>query len=90
MIDQSFLIYFFAGVIQDFLATLNLRFTAKDKVVLAAISAFLTQVVTMVVLYNILTRLDAEKSIVAIITYSLGIAVGTVLGMQLNIGKTNS
>lgn len=83
---MQFIIYFIAGVVQDFLLTLNWRFMAKEKAILASIFSFLTTIVSLVVLYNILTRLDQERSIIAIIVYSLGIATGTFLGMKTKIG----
>jgi len=83
---MQFIIYFIAGVIQDFLLTLNWRFMAKDKAILASLFSFLTTIISFVVLYNILTRLDQERSLIAIIVYSLGIATGTFLGMKTKIG----
>lgn len=78
-------LYFFAGLLQDFLATLNVRFIANEHVILASLTSFLTTVVTMLVLYNILSNLDEERSIVAIIVYSAGIALGTIVGMAAKI-----
>ncbi|MFA5773565.1 MAG: DUF5698 domain-containing protein [Candidatus Paceibacterota bacterium] len=83
---MQFIIYFIAGVIQDFLLTLNWRFMAKDKAILASLFSFLTTIISFVVLYNILTKLDQERSIIAIVVYSLGIAAGTFLGMKNKFG----
>jgi len=83
---MQFVIYFFAGVLQDFLLTLNWRFMAKDKAILASLFSFLTTIISFVVLYNILTRLDQERSIIAIVIYSFGIATGTFLGMKNKLG----
>ena len=83
---MQFIIYFFAGVVQDFLLTLNWRYMAKDKIWGASLFSFLTTIISFVVLYNILTRLDQERSIVAIVVYSIGIATGTFLGMKTKIG----
>ena len=82
---MQFLIYFLAGILQDFLLTLNWRFMAKDKAILASLFSFLTTIISFVVLYNILTRLDQERSIIAIVIYSFGIATGTFLGMKTKI-----
>jgi len=41
----------------------------------------------MVVLYNILNELDSQRSILAILIYSVGIATGTYLAMKFKIGK---
>lgn len=80
-------LYFLAGMLQDFLLTLNWRFIAKDKVVYAVLFSFLTTVISMLVIYNIITRLDSDKSIVAIIIYALGIASGTLIAMKVKIDK---
>jgi hypothetical protein len=79
------IIYFFAGVLQDFLATINVRYIAKNKILAAIFTSFLVTVVGLLVLYNILTNLDSQRSIIAIIVYALGIAVGTFLAMKFKI-----
>jgi uncharacterized protein YebE (UPF0316 family) len=80
------IIYFIVGVIQDFFFTLNSRYIAKDKIIPAVIFSLLTVLMSMLVLYNILNELDPEKSIISIIIYSFGIAMGTFLAMKLKIG----
>ena len=82
----TLLVYFSVGVIQDFLFTLNTKYVAKDKVAPAVISSFLTVIVSMLVLYNILSELDSKRSIVSIIVYCSGIAVGTFVGMKFKFG----
>ncbi len=79
------IVYFFAGVLQDFLFTLNLRYVAKSKVFFAVLTSFLVTVVSLLVLYNILTNLDSQRSIIAIMVYALGIAAGTFLAMKFKI-----
>jgi len=79
--------YFLAGVLQDFLLTLNWRFVAKERVIPAAFLSFVVTVVSMIVLYNILTELDGQRSILGMIIYSVGIATGTVFGMKTRIGE---
>ena len=83
---MDFLFYFLAGIVQDFLITLDWRYIAKNKVIPATILSFLATVVTMVVLYKILTQLDEEQSIMAIVIYSAGIAAGTFLAMKFKFG----
>jgi len=83
------IIYFFAGVLQDFLFTLNIKYVAVNKIILAMITSFLITVVNLVVLYNILTAMDSQRSILAIVVYAAGIAVGTFLAMKLKIGPKN-
>lgn len=85
--DLYLLIYFFAGIVQDFVATLNVRFTAVHKLWPTVISSFVTVLIGMVVLYNILAHLDTERSIPAIIAYAAGIATGTFFGMKWKIEK---
>jgi len=79
------LLFFLAGVLQDFLLTLNWRFIAKEKAIPASILSFLVTMITMTVLYSILLKLDAQRSIVAIVIYALGIASGTFLGVKFKI-----
>lgn len=83
---MNYFIYFLVGVVQDFLTTLNWRYVAKDKVLPAMIFSFLTTTVGMIVLYNIITQLDPNRSILAIIIYSLGITAGTFLAMKFKAG----
>ncbi len=80
------LLYFLAGVAQDFLLTLNWRFINKERVFPAAMLSFVVTIVTMLALYNILTQLDAQRSIFAILAYAIGVGTGTVLGMKMKIG----
>jgi len=75
-------IYFIAGVVQDYLLTINWRLVQKERAFLATIFSFLTTVVSLIVLYSILTRLDTDRSILAITVYALGIAVGTFIAMK--------
>jgi len=84
--DYYLIIYFLVGIIQDFLFTLNVKYVAKEKVIPAILSSFATVFVSMMVLYNIITKLDSERSIIAIIIYSVGIATGTFLAMKFKLG----
>lgn len=83
------LLYFLAGVLQDFLVTLNQRYVIKNHVVSAMITSFIITIVSLIVLYNIVSSLDPQQSIPAIVVYALGIAVGTFLAMKLKIGQKN-
>ena len=67
--------------------TLNWRFVSKDRAIHASFYSFLASLISFVVLYDILRRLDSERSITAIVVYSLGIAAGTFLGTKLKIGS---
>ncbi len=77
------IIYFIAGIVQDFLFTLNTKYVAENKVFPAVIFSFLTVLMSMLVLYNILSELDSERGILAILVYSCGIALGTFVAMKL-------
>ncbi len=81
-----FVFYFIAGVIQDFLLTLNWRFVSQEKAIKASVFSFLTTLVSLTVFYDIVKSLDMEKGMVAIIIYALGIATGTFLGTKIKIG----
>ena len=81
-----FILYFLAGILEDFLFTLNLRYVTEKRVVHAVVASFFVTVVGLLVFYDILTRLDEQRSIVGIVMYALGIAVGTFLGMKFKPG----
>lgn len=85
---QVFIIYFFAGILQDFLFTLSLRLVNREWPIKAASIAFLDNLVSMGVLYNIVRQLDIQRSIIAIIVYSLGIAAGTYFAIKLKLKKS--
>ncbi len=87
MTDITLLGYFLVGILQDFLVTMNMRCVAKDKTAAAVGTSFLMTMLSMVSLYNILTGLDQQRSLVAIIVYAAGISVGTYLGMLLDLDK---
>lgn len=85
--NERLIIYFIVGVIQDFLFTLNTKYVAKEKIAPAVLFSFLTILVSMLVLYNIINEVDAQRSIVSIVVYSSGIAVGTYLAMKIKPRK---
>jgi uncharacterized protein YebE (UPF0316 family) len=87
--DLFLILYFLAGVLQDFLVTLNWRYVSKEKVFPAVIFSFLATIVSFTVVYNIVTALDPNKSLVAIVVYSLGVGAGTLLGMKFQHGLKN-
>lgn len=84
---MPYIVYFLVGVFQDILFTLNIRYVTKEKVFLSVVTSFLTVVISMVVLYNIVTQLSEERGILAIVIYAAGIATGTFLAMKLKIGS---
>jgi len=84
--DYYLILYFFVGILQDFLVTLNWRYIAKHKIAPAMALSFLVTITTMLVIYNILSKLDEQRSIIAIIIYAAGVAVGTFLAMKFKFG----
>ena len=78
-------IYFFAGVVQDFFFTLNSKYIAQNKVLPAVIFSFLTVLMNMLVLYNILSELDSQRGLLSIIVYSFGIAFGTYVALNFDM-----
>lgn len=84
--DYYIIIYFLVGIFQDFLVTLNWRYIAKHKIAPAMLLSFLVTVTTMLVIYNILSKLDSQRSIIAIIVYASGVAIGTFLAMKFKFG----
>lgn len=85
--DYFLVAYFIAGIVQDFLFTLSLRLVHREQALKASSVAFLDNLVSVGVLYSILSRLDKERSILAIIVYSLGVGVGTFLAMKFKLTR---
>lgn len=77
------IVYFVAGIVQDFFFTLNTKYVAENKIFPAIAFSFLTVLMSMLVLYNILSSLDSERGLLAIFIYSCGIAIGTFAAMKL-------
>lgn len=63
--EYLYILYFLAGILQDFLFTSSLRLVNQDLPLKASPVAFLDNLVSVGVLY-ILTKLDNDRSIVAI------------------------
>jgi Kef-type K+ transport system membrane component KefB len=84
--DYYIILYFFAGILQDFLLTLNWRYVAKHKILPAIFCSFLVTIVSLIVIYDILSRLDQQRSLIAIIIYAAGVATGTLLAMKFKVG----
>ncbi|OGI17559.1 MAG: hypothetical protein A3J63_04170 [Candidatus Moranbacteria bacterium RIFCSPHIGHO2_02_FULL_40_12b] len=84
--DYYIILYFFAGILQDFLLTLNWRYIAKHKIAPAVGLSFSVTIVSLLVVYNIISRLDSQRSILAIVIYAAGVATGTFLAMKFKVG----
>lgn len=82
---MDLLIFFLAGIFQDILFTLNIRFVSKDRIWPAVFTSFAVTMVSMLALYTILAKLDAQRSLPAIIMYSLGITCGTFIAMRFHL-----
>ena len=89
LMNYFLIVIFFAGILQDFLFTLSLRYVSKEIPHKAAIMAFFDNAVSVGVIYSIIKKLDDERTLFAIIIYSLGIATGTYLAMKLKINRSN-
>ena len=76
------LAYFAVGVVQDFLFTMNSKYIALNKTLPAVIYSFLTILMSTFILYNILSDINTESSLLAIVVYSAGIATGTFVAMK--------
>ncbi len=83
------LIFYLIGLLQDFLSVLLLRFISRGKTVPAVVLSFITMLIGLLVIYNILTKLETQKSMAAIIVYSLGVATGTFFAMKVKRGFKN-
>ena len=79
----SLAVYFIVGVVQDFFFTLNTKYVAERKILPAVVFSFLTVLISMWVLYDIISSIDKTSGLTAIIIYSLGIASGTFLAMKI-------
>ena len=84
--DYYLILYFLAGILQDFLLTLNWRYINNNKVVPAALTSFIVTIVGLLVLYNIITHLNSNRGMMAIVIYAAGITTGTILGMKFKPG----
>ena len=87
--DIYLAIYFLAGLVQDVIFTLNIRFVTKEKIGWAVITSFAVTMVSMTALYTILTNLDSQRSLPAIVAYASGISCGTFLGMKFRLESKN-
>ena len=89
MTYDNLLLYYLAGILQDFLFTLSLRYVGKEKPFSASFVAFFNNFVSVGVLYTILRQFDEQRTLISIIIYSLGIATGTFLAMKFQFGMEN-
>lgn len=84
---ESLIIYFIAGMAQEFLYTLSIRFISKEKAIASAITVFFASLVVLIVFYNIVMFLDPKESIISIIVYAAGVATGVFLAVKLKVEK---
>jgi len=84
--EYYLLIFYLVGLLQEFLATLYLRFIAKGKTMPAVALSFIITLIGLLVIFNILIRLEAQKGVIAIIVFALGVATGTFLAMKIKKG----
>ena len=87
--DYYLFIFYLVGLLQEFLLVLYIRFIDENKILPAVILSFVTIVIGLLVIYNILAQLETKKSIITIIVYASGIATGTFLAMKTKKGFKN-
>ena len=85
--DYFLILYFLAGAAQNFLFILNMRFVHRERILLTSIFSFLVCMLSVWVLYDIITRIGQSRGMVAIIVYSLGFSFGTFTAMNLKLKK---
>ena len=80
--EIAYIIYFFAGILNNILFTLHIRFIDHDKSLRASAAAFGVSVLSLTVLFSILTQVEGLRGI---IWYGFGVAVGTFVAMKLRV-----
>lgn len=83
------ILYFFAGVAQNFLFILNMRFVQRGHTLLVGFFSFWVSMLSVWVLYDIITRINQSRSIIAIVIYSFGFAAGSFTAMKLKLKKAS-
>lgn len=83
--ELYYFFYFLAGALSDFLWTLNVRFIDHDKALPSGITGFLAMICMMVVFSDIIGKLESQSALLGIIIYSLGIGVGSFLGVKFKL-----
>lgn len=79
---MTYIIYFLVGVIQDIILTLNWRYISEDRALASAISAFLSALISLIVLYNIIFTIADGKNFLAVLVYAAGIGTGTYIAIR--------
>jgi uncharacterized protein YebE (UPF0316 family) len=79
-----YLIYFGAGILQDIVITFYYRFVAAQKAFLSATFSFITTLISLTILYEVLTNLTPQSGIWLIISYALGNGVGAYLAVKFS------
>ena len=87
--DYFLVLYFFAGAAQNFLFILNMRFVHRERVLFASVFSFLVSMLSVWVLYDIITRIGQSRGVIAIVIYSFGFAVGSFMAMRLKLEKSS-
>ena len=86
----TLVIYFAAGFVLAYFSTLQLRLVAHTKIVRATILTFFLQVISLFVLANIIAEINSKRSIGVVITYALGITIGTYVALRYKHLEGNS
>lgn len=78
----SYLIYFGAGILQDIAVTIYYKLISDNKPFAVSVASFILTVINMAILYSIVSTLDPNESILMIIIFGLGNAVGAFLAVK--------
>ena len=83
------LIYFTVGVLSTILQVVVVRLISKEKALQASIVVFVSNLVQLGVLVSIITTIQSniQSSWINLLIYTLGIAIGTYLGIRLKLGQ---
>lgn len=82
-----YFVFFAVGIIEDFIGTMTLRYLIAKRIWATTLSTFVITIISLAVFYGIFVKIDQdERRILAIFVYSVGISMGTYLGMKMKMG----
>lgn len=66
-----------------------MRFVHRERALLVGLFSFLVSMLSVWVLYDIITRIGQARGMIAIVIYSLGFAAGSFTAMKLKLEKAS-
>ena len=78
----NLLLFYIAGLLQDLLWTLTIGAVSERKTYFAASLSFVNTVSGTIIFYRIFEQIDQDSGLLAILVYGLGVATGTIIGME--------